>query len=675
MTMTTTEKGTASGPAPPPKEVFSTVLRHLEARNVSSDDVEASIRVLNAIAALHPKTTVDGLRLYKDPALRPFRKALASCLDVHKLTMYAGENEDAFFEKRNAERSLKRQKVAERAMQKQYIAKTALRQGRLERLAALQRQQPDEEHAQLLIADGHVNTHQILLEGSGGSGDGKEDEPSAASPAPMAILPKLRSCYCCKVRYRELHHFYDQLCPACAALNFAKRHALAPSCAGKVAVVTGARVKIGFQTVLKLLRSGAHVVATSRFPNSAVDAYRKEPDFAEFQDRLSVYGLDLRDVTGIEAFTRFLKHRYPSGVDILIHNACQTIRRPVAYYIPLVEQEQSLWRNADGAHRQVLSGCVEFERARRQLDLMHRQSSAHSSSSAPSSLEPANGNDSKPFQSLMPSESAAKDEMIDETVEDPNNGKLRAVTSVTSQHVSTVALSTTAAVTVDVVTTDMPNYSEIRSPFESTGVSHSAAMSQVVLLPEDAGVSDDVLPRGAVDINGQQLDLRNVNSWVLKMDQVSTPEVMECFFVNAIAPFVLNSRLKPLMCFGDDSTRPNRFIVNVSAMEGKFTRYKTPNHPHTNMAKSALNMLTRTASEDLAVAHRIYMNSVDTGWINDENPLERAKRTAQTNHFQTPIDEVDAAARILDPIFSSLNGEVEVPVYGKFLKDYKETEW
>jgi NAD(P)-dependent dehydrogenase (short-subunit alcohol dehydrogenase family) len=159
------------------------------------------------------------------------------------------------------------------------------------------------------------------------------------------------------------------------------------------------------------------------------------------------------------------------------------------------------------------------------------------------------------------------------------------------------------------------------------------------------------------------------------MDQISTPEVMECFFVNAIAPFVLNSRLKPLMCVGDNSTRPDRFIVNVSAMEGKFTRYKTPNHPHTNMAKSALNMLTRTAAEDLAVNHRIYMNSVDTGWINDENPLERASKTAQTNLFQTPIDEVDAAARILDPIFSSLNGEVETPVYGKFLKDYKETEW
>jgi NAD(P)-dependent dehydrogenase (short-subunit alcohol dehydrogenase family) len=144
-------------------------------------------------------------------------------------------------------------------------------------------------------------------------------------------------------------------------------------------------------------------------------------------------------------------------------------------------------------------------------------------------------------------------------------------------------------------------------------------------------------------------------------------------FINAIAPFVLNSRLKPLMCTPNDDSRPNRYIINVSAMEGKFYRYKMPNHPHTNMAKAALNMLTRTSAEDLAKKHRIYMNSVDTGWINDENPLERAKKTQLNNNFQTPIDEIDAAARILDPIFTGISGGQAV--YGKFLKDYKETEW
>ena len=126
---------------------------------------------------------------------------------------------------------------------------------------------------------------------------------------------------------------------------------------------------------------------------------------------------------------------------------------------------------------------------------------------------------------------------------------------------------------------------------------------------------------------------------------------------------------------------PNKARPVHQAMEGKFYRYKMPNHPHTNMAKAALNMLTRTSSEDLAQKSRIYMNSVDTGWINDENPLDKASKIAKTNHFQTPIDEVDAAARILDPVFVGINLDATsgrdkiVKDYGKFFKDYKETEW
>jgi NAD(P)-dependent dehydrogenase (short-subunit alcohol dehydrogenase family) len=111
-------------------------------------------------------------------------------------------------------------------------------------------------------------------------------------------------------------------------------------------------------------------------------------------------------------------------------------------------------------------------------------------------------------------------------------------------------------------------------------------------------------------------------------------------------------------------------------MEGKFYRYKMPNHPHTNMAKAALNMMTRTSAEDLSEKHRIFMNAVDTGWINDENPLERASKTAKTSHFQTPIDEIDAAARILDPIFTGVAvGRDGEKLSGMFLKDFKETEW
>ena len=113
-------------------------------------------------------------------------------------------------------------------------------------------------------------------------------------------------------------------------------------------------------------------------------------------------------------------------------------------------------------------------------------------------------------------------------------------------------------------------------------------------------------------------------------------------------------------------------------MEGKFYRHKTANHPHTNMAKAALNMMTRTCAHELRATSAILMNSVDTGWINDENPLEKAAGIAERNHFQTPLDEVDAAARILDPVFDGVNrfvAEGKTPLFGVFLKDYHETEW
>merc|ERR1719230_1550849 len=154
------------------------------------------------------------------------------------------------------------------------------------------------------------------------------------------------------------------------------------------------------------------------------------------------------------------------------------------------------------------------------------------------------------------------------------------------------------------------------------------------------------LPAGERDAHGQQLDMRSSNSWLLKLGEVSTPEAVEVFCINTIAPFILNGRLRPLLL---QSPHLDRYIVNVSAMEGKFYRFKQPTHPHTNMAKAALNMMTKTCSEDLA-RQGIYMNSVDTGWINDENPLPTAQRIAADHGFQTPIDEVDAAARILDPV-------------------------
>ena len=202
------------------------------------------------------------------------------------------------------------------------------------------------------------------------------------------------------------------------------------------------------------------------------------------------------------------------------------------------------------------------------------------------------------------------------------------------------------------------------------GIQRAAELSQIPLVPEDAETDEELFPAGELDGDLQQVDLRSINSWRLRLAEVSTVELLEVQLVNSIAPFLLNARLKPLML--RVSTR-DKHIVNVSAMEGVFYRaYKTDKHPHTNMAKAALNMLTRTSAQDYA-RDGIHMNSVDTGWITDEDPAEIARRKTEELGFHPPLDQVDAAARICDPIFSGfLTGEHQ---WGQFLKDYQIANW
>ncbi|MET8218358.1 SDR family NAD(P)-dependent oxidoreductase [Streptomyces hirsutus] len=173
----------------------------------------------------------------------------------------------------------------------------------------------------------------------------------------------------------------------------------------------------------------------------------------------------------------------------------------------------------------------------------------------------------------------------------------------------------------------------------------------------------------AIDAGGLVPDLHDTNSWVQTVEEVTPVELLEVQLCNSTAPFLLISRLRPAMAA---AAAKRTYIVNVSAMEGVFDRgYKGAGHPHTNMAKAALNMLTRTSAQEMFDNDRILMTAVDTGWITDERPHPDKIRLADAG-FHAPLDLIDGAARVYDPI---VRGEAGEDLYGVFLKDYAPGRW
>jgi NAD(P)-dependent dehydrogenase (short-subunit alcohol dehydrogenase family) len=202
---------------------------------------------------------------------------------------------------------------------------------------------------------------------------------------------------------------------------------------------------------------------------------------------------------------------------------------------------------------------------------------------------------------------------------------------------------------------------------------HSAAALTALALRAGHASLDAHLAGTAVDAGGLLPDVVSSNSWTQTVDEVDPLELLEVQLCNSVAPFLLVSRLRPALAEAARRAPSGRaHVVNVSAMEGQFSRrYKGPGHPHTNMAKAALNMMTRTSSGEMFETDRILMNAVDTGWITDERPHDDKLRIAAEG-WHAPLDLVDGAARVYDPV---VQGEAGNDLYGHFLKDYVPSPW
>jgi NAD(P)-dependent dehydrogenase (short-subunit alcohol dehydrogenase family) len=764
-------------------------------------DIAAAERVLRAVA----DPAVVSTEAFGHAAFKDLRKSLASAFGRMSKKFFDGEDPRAFETKKHIRRALHAERVRQKELDRRFVDSTTLRKSRLEKMQAL-----EDEHggAVPMLTDGVAGESHLLsledatpatgeleaatatareadntsfmsertvlgqqsgriavLEARLHGGDEGTLIPTAGGEivtGDSVTLHYPRACYRCHARFFKLHEFYASMCPPCAEVNWTKRRQMT-DLTGRIAVVTGSRVKIGFHVGTRLLRCGANLISVTRFPSDCARRYLAEKDSASFASRVHVYGIDLRATGLVELWCDWMYRRY-SHLDILIQNSCQTIRRPPAYYLHLLEAElkahHKLGVDLPPSARRMLRPYFDFlkwasivtsdsvatadaawakVRERRRL-----RREAHEGVSGVS-------HDHSHDHDLRWEDD---DEGVDMSAEEADDwgtaasaawrqgdgGKnlvledVAVMAGATAEDASTAAASSSSH-----ETSIMTAVAGVHKASLTGTLMPAPLMTQVATVAGDEHTDLSLFPQGATDTNEQQVDLRSVNSWLLRIHEVSAAEAAEVFSINALAPFVITGKLRDLMMrcppainptFGtgceptkgvvgrrsskwtcdvsklDSSAitadkarnacglgaspvdysqwkeRPDRFIVFVSAMEGKFQRRKQPTHAHTNAAKAALNMQVKTCGQDFA-RDRIFMTAVDTGWVNPEQPVELAKRIAETNHFQTPIDEVDAAARILDPILTPVElrrtgrlvGEENMPFWGVFLKDYAVSEW
>ena len=397
-----------------------------------------------------------------------------------------------------------------------------------------------------------------------------------------------RNCYICKEKLglENIHAFYGNLCKKCRTMKL--------DFSGRIAIVTGGRVKIGYYIATKLLSYGAKVLITSRFPKDTLFKYQQDPEYEKWKNNLIIYPIDFRIFESTIKFVKFINENFPH-VDILVNNAAQTIRRTASYYKYLLPTETKEL-NPDDEKKVIKNDYINLQKQLTEGD--------------------KNKNTKKQIETSL----------------------------------------------ISLVNNKNPEYKEI--------LPLSVIASQIRIMEEKE--QPHVTVMGG---DGQPYDFsQGKNSWNFEFDEIPFQEFTEVQVINTWTPYYLCVKLKPLML---QSPYQDKYIVNVTSVEGIFNHFKRSSHVHTNMAKAALNMFTRTCGTYLKDMG-IYMTCVDTGWVSPMNEmnslLDKNKKKSYENEFvNVPLDELDGAMRVLHPIIEGIKNKNYL--YGILLKDYIKSPW
>ena len=426
-----------------------------------------------------------------------------------------------------------------------------------------------------------------------------------------------KSCYICKQKLGldNINKFYGSLCTKCGDYNYSFR-TMKLDFSGRIAIVTGGRIKIGYYIVTKLLSYGCKVITTSRFPKDALFKFKEDPEYDLWKNNLIIYPIDFRIIQSTMNFVKYIQKNY-SHVDFLINNAAQTVRRTTDYYeylmpievkkLPEEDNEKIIKNDYLSIQKQI---SEDFEKNK-------------------------NKNKSEKMENIV---------KIDIQKESERKQIINSLVSLVNQNKDN-------------------NEKDEFIPL-------SVIASQIKIMEEKD--QPKVCIMGG---DGQPYDFsKGKNSWNFELDEIPLEEFIEVQIINAWTPYYLCAKLKPMMM---KSPFPDKYIVNVTAVEGIFNHYKRTTHVHTNMAKAALNMLTRTCGKYME-KNGIYMTCVDTGWVSHMNEMNKiiddeTKEYAENEMVIVPLDELDGAMRVLHPIIEGIKNKKYFS--GILLKDYIKSKW